>query len=253
MTQYHGGKHRNGKKIAELLNSALSGANNIGYCEPFHGMLGVYRHITYKPDLTYLAGDLNKSVMLMWREAQNGWVPPSILISKEEFLRLKFNGESTAEKGFIGNAYSYSGHYFRSYCLTEMRKKCIPNSAKRVSDIALNSVVSKVKFSYGDYTQFSDLRNFVIYCDPPYMNSSGYRNDESRGSNIYDIFDNKKFFTWAVKMAEHNSVFVSEYEIPRRDGVGIVGNVNYETVLTFNEQDNKHNIRQEKVFRIKSG
>jgi len=228
------------------LNSELSTPERgyIGYCEPFHGMLGVYRHIVYKPDLTYLAGDTNKSVMLMWKEAQNGWVPPSEVISKEEFLRLKFNGESTAEKGFIGNAYSYSALYFRSYCLPEGRKKALPNSAKRVSDIALNSVVSKVKFEYGNYSQFSDLRNFLIYCDPPYENSSGYRNDESKGNYEYDKFDNSAFWTWTKKMAEHNIVFVSEYATPK--------NVDYEIVYSFNDRDNNHNIRQELLLKIKN-
>ena len=205
-------------------------------------MLGVYRHITYKPDLTYLAGDTNKSIMLMWQEAQNGWVPSSDIVSKEEFLRLKFNGESTAEKGFIGTTHAYRGSYFRNYCLTECSKKALPNTTKRVSDIALNSVVSKVKFEYGDYTQFSDLRNFLIYCDPPYENTSGYRNDQSRGNFDYDKFDNLAFWTWTQKMAEHNTVYVSEYATPK--------NVDYEVAYAFNARDNNHNLRQEKVFKI---
>jgi site-specific DNA-adenine methylase len=242
MTQYHGGKHRNGKKIAEVLNAELRGTEFLGYCEPFHGMLGVYRHIVYKPDLTYLAGDSNKSVMLMWKEAQNGWVPSSDIVSKEEFLRLKFNGESTAEKGFIGCTHAYGGVYFRCYCITEHGKKSIPNIAKRVSDIALNSVVSKVKFEYGSYTQFSDLRNFLIYCDPPYESTIGYRNDESKGVNQYDSFDNLAFWTWTKKMAEHNSVFVSECSIPK--------NVNYEVVLGCNYTDNNSQKRKDFLFKI---
>jgi DNA adenine methylase len=244
MTQYHGGKHRKGKKIAEVLNSELSTPERgyIGYCEPFHGMLGVYRHIVYKPDLTYLAGDTNKSVMLMWKDAQNGWVPPSEVVSKEEFLRLKFNGESTAEKGFIGCTHGYRGSYFRCYCLTEGSKRALPNTAKRVSNIALNSVVSKVKFEYGSYTQFSDLRNFLIYCDPPYENSSGYRNDQSRGVNHYDSFNNSEFWTWAKKMAEHNTVYVTESSLPK--------DVNYEVVLSQYYHDARVNKKQENLFRI---
>ena len=242
MTQYHGGKHRNGKKIAEVLNSELNESKYVGYCEPFHGMLGVYRHITYKPDLTYLAGDTNKSVMLMWEKAQNGWVPSSDIVSKEEFETLKYNGESTAEKGFIGCTHAYRGSYFRNYCLTECSKKALPNTTKRVSDIALNSVVSKVKFSCGDYTQFSDLRNFLIYCDPPYENSSGYRNDQSRGVNHYDKFDNLAFWTWTKKMAEHNTIYVSEFSNPK--------DVDYEVVLGQYYRDARLNKKQDLLFKI---
>ena len=247
MTRYHGGKHKNGKKIAQVLNAEidkhLTGENRyLGYCEPFHGMLGVYRHINYKPALIYLAGDTNKSVMLMWEKAQTGWIPSCDVLTKEEFKNLKYNGESTAEKGFIGCTQSFGGLYFHNHCVREQQKKALPGTAKRVSDIALNSVVSKVKFSYGDYTQFSDLKNFLIYCDPPYENSSGYRNDQSRGNNRYDYFDNLAFWTWTKKMAEHNTVFVSEYSTPK--------NVDYEIAYAFHQLDNNHNIRNEKVFKI---
>jgi DNA adenine methylase len=239
MTQYHGGKHRKGKKIAEVLNSELSTSEYIGYCEPFHGMLGVYRHIVYKPDLTYLAGDLNKSVMLMWKEAQNGWVPPSDIVSKEEFLRLKFNGESTAEKGFIGCTHAFGALYFKSYSV----RKTFSNTAKKVSNIALNSVVSKVKFSYGSYTQFSDLENFLIYCDPPYENTYGYRNDESKGNFEPDKFNSSEFWDWVKKMSRRNTVFVSEFSPPPE-------HINYETVSDYNYSDSNNRSKKDLLFRI---
>lgn len=241
MTQYHGGKHRHGKKIAEVINPMLAGHS--GYCEPFHGMLGVYRHISDTPNLTYLAGDLNKSVNLMWIEAQKGWVPPNRIVSKEEFLRLKFDGTSTPEKGFIGCSHAYNGLYFRCYCMTENMRNAIPGAAKRVSDIALNTVVKKVKFSYGEYKQFSDLRNFVIYCDPPYEGTIGYRNDESKGSNPYDHFDNSEFWKWASEMAKYNTVIVSEFSEPKC--------VDFEVLLDFKNRDIKQNLNLEKVYCLK--
>ena len=67
MTSYHGGKQRIGLPIAEYIHyiySIIPEIKVVGYCEPFAGMLGVYRHI---PELfedniqTYLAGDTNES------------------------------------------------------------------------------------------------------------------------------------------------------------------------------------------------
>ena len=49
MTSYHGGKQKIGEKIAEEIFKATmtitQGQYPAGYCEPFCGMLGVFRHI----------------------------------------------------------------------------------------------------------------------------------------------------------------------------------------------------------------
>jgi hypothetical protein len=66
-------------------------------------MLGVFQHIpelfeNHKPKLTYKAGDINKSVILMWKAIQRGWKPPT-KITKERFDELKYDTRSSAEKG----------------------------------------------------------------------------------------------------------------------------------------------------------
>jgi hypothetical protein len=85
MTCYHGGKQRIGKVIAEEIFSISRGIaddegfNIQGYCEPFCGMLGVYKHIPRLfgyTDLKYKAGDANADVINMWKAAQKGWKPP---------------------------------------------------------------------------------------------------------------------------------------------------------------------------------
>ena len=68
MTSYHGGKQKIGRKIAEKISeSVVEYLPYIkGYCEPFCGMLGVYRHIPIYLDVKrYKAGDCNKSLILM--------------------------------------------------------------------------------------------------------------------------------------------------------------------------------------------
>ena len=51
MTSYHGGKQRIGKQLAEIIVDESIGVvegdefDIKGYCEPFCGMLGVYRYI----------------------------------------------------------------------------------------------------------------------------------------------------------------------------------------------------------------
>ena len=62
-----------------------------------------------------------------------------------------------------------------------------------------------MKFVHGGYDLVNEA-NALIYCDPPYQNTSGYK----AGS-----FDSVAFFEWCRQQAKRgNIVFVSEYEAP---------------------------------------
>lgn len=200
MTTYHGGKQRLGDAIAKIIKEYSQYYNIRGYLEPFCGMLGVYQHVVeYMPTFdTYLAGDINKSVILMWKEAQRGWVPPK-RYSEAQYNRLK-GTKSSALKGFVGHACAQRGIYFAPYTL----KSNLPYSSARVCAIA-NSL-KHVKFSHGSYDQYKNLRGFIIYCDPPYYKSSRYYTEAGETRR----FDHKMFYAWAEKMAKHNLVFISE-------------------------------------------
>jgi DNA adenine methylase len=214
MTSYHGGKQRIGKKLASIIHkesmdiSEEEGLQIKGYCEPFSGMLGVYQHIPelfkeHKPELEYKAGDTRDSVIMMWKAAQQGWEPPSN-VSEEEYNRLK-NAPDSAMKGYVGHQYSFGGQYFKGY--SPKYGKAIDSSpaVKRVVNIAKKVSNSRVSFSAKPYTQYTNLKNYVIYCDPPYSN----REQCYKGS-----FDSEKFYEWCREMSKNNIVFVSEYKAP---------------------------------------
>ena len=220
MTAYHGGKQRIGKRIAQAIYEEIRHVEDIdgytikGYCEPFCGMLGVYQHIpelfkSHSTKLKYKAGDLNKSVIMMWKETQKGWEPPLIDITKEEFLQLKYDGKSTAEKGFIGHYYGYMGKYFQPFDNRHTKNKT-QNIINKIKNISKN--LSEVSFSHNKYTKFSNLKNYVIYCDPPYTEQSHYYTED--GKHI-EKFDKDMFWDWCRKMAKHNIIFVSEYNGPK--------------------------------------
>ena len=226
MCSYHGGKQRIGKQLAEVMVekslhiSEDEGWTIKGYCEPFCGMLGVYHHIPelYEkagfpkgPGLTpliYNAGDANKSVIMMWEAAKNGWEPPTTMTEKR-FDELKDGPDSvdSAEKGFVGHQYSFGGQYFKGYIAKYGKAESCPQSSERVK--AISRKLSNVVFQHGCYTQYSNLKGYVIYCDPPYGNREQWYKTGCKGG-----FDSGKFFEWCRKMAEHNIVFVTEYEAP---------------------------------------
>lgn len=222
----HGGKKRIGNDIAFaifhfvdyfILNYASKfGFKLKGYCEPFSGMLGVYIHI-YElfnedyPKLKYLAGDINESVIRMWQQAQKGWKPPIKNCSEKEFEKLKYNPRPSAKKGFIGIFCSYRNIFYQAYKEKYQKERV---NMKKMSDNVINIAkkLGRVKFNAGEYTQYSKLKGYIIYCDPPYWESQSRYYDER---NIRIKFDTYKFWEWCIKMSHNNIVFVSEYKIPK--------------------------------------
>lgn len=220
MTAYHGGKQRIGKKIAKIIyEESLDIEDEFnfiikGYCEPFCGMLGVYQHIPglfedHKPKLKYKAGDVNKSVIKMWQAAQKGWKPPK-KVSKKEFEKLKYDNKASAIKGYVGHAYTYRGVFFDSYFKGAQSK--ITTNEKRVSKIA--EELNNVSFSFGSYTRYSNLKGYVIYCDPPYEGTMSKYYEGTSDRKKLD-FNHAEFWNWCRKMAKDNVVFVSSYKAPK--------------------------------------
>jgi site-specific DNA-adenine methylase len=216
---YHGGKYYLGKKIARVIydeTCKLEEDEDIeikGYCEPFCGMLGVFRHIpeTFKydkPKLKYKAGDANRSIISMWKATQKGWVPKS-LYNKEEY-ELLLNTPPSPERGFVGHSYTYRGIEFSGYFKHKLSKRL--THARQVAKIGAEMADNKVVFSAGSYTQYSSLKNYIIYCDPPYSLTEQRYYDDNHNRRS---FDNDAFWTWCRKMSEYNVIFVSEYSAPK--------------------------------------
>jgi site-specific DNA-adenine methylase len=223
MTAYHGGKQKIGRDIALSIQRACEAKEFIPdyYCEPFVGMCGVTCHIPdVFPSTKIVAGDVNESLILMWKEAMNGWTPPT------SFLRIEYETLKTqmpsALRGFVGHAYSFGGLFFGSYrddYYSDGRKTGSERSSNRVVSIA-SSLKGITEFTVGSYTQFSNLRNSVIYCDPPYKKCSKYYEDTPQ--HRIRSFDHTSFWKWCVDMRKNNNlVFVSEYSLPSSSVVNV--------------------------------
>lgn len=222
MTAYHGGKQKIGLKVAEAIHDYVDSHDALGeikgYCEPFCGMLGVYQHIPelldsydFSYDFSYRAGDVNKSVVLMWKRAQKGWKPDTIgEMTRERFDKLKYDQKYSAIKGFVGHVYTFRGVFFDGFFKHSSQK--IQHNAQNVARIAKK--LRNVEFSHGTYTQFSRLKNNIIYCDPPYANGNQRYYTGKEYKNRLE-FDSEKFWDWVRKMSVHNYVFVSEYKAPK--------------------------------------
>lgn len=90
-----------------------------------------------------------------------------------------------------------------------------------------------------NYENFSDVKDSILYLDPPY----------ERAKNNYKFeFDSLKFYEWAYKMAKNNIVLISSYDI---------SDDRFEEVYSFDKarstlQGGINNGKCEKLFMVKS-
>ena len=56
-----------------------------------------------------------------------------------------------------------------------------------------------------DYSEVIIPREAVIYCDPPYANTTEYKEGD---------FDSKEFWEWCRKASRNNHIYISEYNAP---------------------------------------
>jgi site-specific DNA-adenine methylase len=174
MTYFLGGKKRIGKEISNYIYDISTSVENEtdfiikGYCEPFCGMMGVYQHIPdlfkeHKPKLKYKGGDRNPYIIKLWKGLQKGFQPPT-KCTKKEYYELKEKKDNSLKGIFLGFAASIRGIFRSTYLernIEGQANEC-KKIAKKIKDVHLYT---------GEYTIFSDLKGYIIYCDPPYKGS----------------------------------------------------------------------------------
>ena len=98
--------------------------------------------------------------------------------------------------------------------------------------------IQNVQFICDSYENL-DFENCLVYCDPPYHGTTGYKTG---------AFDHDKFFDWCREQAKNNIVFVSEYGAP--DDFECVWQGEVKTNFASQRSKATHNA-VEKLFLVK--
>lgn len=177
--------------------------------------------------------------------AAGGYQPPEH-ISEDEYLKVKDNKSDFPDYyvGYVGFHSTFGAKYFGGYARSfkadgvtprDQSNEAYRNTMKQVPNIL------DVNFVNWDY-QHIEISNSVIYCDPPYQNTTKYETES---------FDYEKFWNWCRKMSEKNYVFISEYSAP--DDFECIWSK--ETLVNFDNNrgyDTIKKARTEKLFMHKS-
>jgi len=196
------GSKANSKGIIEILNNPMF--NDYDYLEPFFGYGRIGFRVTNKN--SYTLSDYNTNLVKLYAYLQSN--PTSYpVISKDEYYRLKTSTDpdDTNNRVVAAFAYSWFGKEFGSYVPISRAQSNLNYYDKiRTNSVFIDNTIRQC--DYGEYNPVGKL----IYCDPPYESTCGYRNN-SGGKNH---FDHDKFWSTIREWSKSNWVLVSEYHAP---------------------------------------
>lgn len=103
----------------------------------------------------------------------------------------------------IGYCASYGGKYFGGYARDHSGRNMY---VERIINMKKQAPFLKnISFISCDYNYFKDVKNCLLYLDPPYNNTTGY----GRSTINYD-----EFYDFCRQLSQNNTVLISEYEMP---------------------------------------
>lgn len=203
--RYLGGKTRNSKAITAILKAHRK--PNQTYIEPFCGGLSVAE----KMDGKMILGDYHEGLIRLYQSIQLGiFKYPTEALTVNDYKWYKENSDITDPMyTAIGFGLSYAGKWWGGYdSYYDNRGKpgettrSLVNSLKRTFNKPHIQAATFTHQSYDEYTPTDCL----IYCDPPYVNTTEY-------SGV-DTFDHNKFWNIMRKWSKTNTVFISEFTAP---------------------------------------
>lgn len=204
--KYMGSKARIAKDISPIINQLIKDNGIDIYIEPFVGGANMIQHIDCPIRLGF---DNNPYLIAFLKAIKYGWNPLNeAQMTKQLYQDIRSNPDKypphiAALAGFCA---SYNAKWFGGYAGTVKTKI---NTYRNYYDEAVRNVLKQaehirtVEFAVADYRQIK-IMNTLIYCDPPYQGTTGYKDD----------FDHAKYWDWVREMSKNNIVLCSEYEAP---------------------------------------
>lgn len=207
--KYMGSKRRIAKHLIPIMVEAAKEKNITTWVEPF---VGGGNMIDKVPDsFTRIGYDLNPHTICAMIDIRDNPEKLPDSISEEEYKSF-IGCDPVSIKSWVRFNSSFGGKFDGGYARerysskSDIKRGVTRNDTAESKRNALKQspLIQKVDFIYNSYENL-DFENCLIYCDPPYQNTSGYKTGD---------FNHDKFFDWCRNQAKKNLVFVSEYNAP---------------------------------------
>lgn len=203
--QYLGGKWTVRKQIASILQPYVD--RREAYYAPFVGGASVTSEIKGRR----YASDNHRALISMWQAALSGFAFPE-RITEADYMRARDLPDIDPIKAFIGFGCSYSGKWFGGYARNANGRNYCLNAKRSLAKKA--ELMQGTVFAHCDFFDVpASLQGCVIYCDPPYVLTTGYATGP---------FNHGLFWERCQQLSIGCDVFVSEYTIPHGVGVDLL-------------------------------
>lgn len=235
--KYMGSKNRIAKHILPIMLAECEKHGIIKWVEPFVGGANMIDKV---PDTFERIGyDLNPHTVHALIDIRDNVEHLPDAISEEEY-RSFYGKPAEHLTSLVRFGASFGGRFEEGYArgkLTEGTPRNYWAETKR-NALKQSPKIQNVQLICDSYENL-DFENCLIYCDPPYQGTTGYKTG---------AFDHDKFFDWCRKQAKKNIVFVSEYNAP--DDFIEVWQGEIKTNFASSRKSATHNA-VEKLFRVK--
>ena len=204
--KYVGSKNRLAKELTPIIQSYITDDTK-GYLEPFVGGANMIDKIKCN---NKFGCDIHEELIELLKYIQNTNNILPTTITEEEYNKVRLNKDKYEKWyiGFVGFCATFGAKYFGGYARAFKEDKITPRDmpAESIRNIEKQRKnLQNIKFKCCSYDEINkNIKNFVIYCDPPYKGTLKYTTD----------FDYDKFYKWCKEMSKNNIVLISEYWMP---------------------------------------
>ena len=235
--KYMGSKNRIAKHILPIMLAEAEKHSITTWVEPFVGGGGMIDKVpgTFRK----IGADLNPhtiAAMLAIRDFPDA-LPDTV--TEEEYKSLKGTPPSPIES-WIRFCCSFGGKFENGYAREAGSDDSTFCGYGKRNALKQSPKIQDVEFiccSYLDLTE--NITNSIIYCDPPYNGTTGYKTGQ---------FNHEEFFDWCRLMkSKGNVVFVSEYNAP--EDFELVWQGEIKTNFSSTRKSATHNA-VEKLFKV---
>ncbi len=207
--KYIGGKTKIADWVVDNSIRFTFGKQKTTYVEPFVGSAAVF--VKMAPHFsTSIAADGHPDLILMWKALAEGWEPPREIT--KDMIEYYRDEKPSPMRGYVGFIGCFRGVFFGGHVggATESKSDML-----RIVEEGRRSVLKRAKVLRSarifnrDFEKLEADSDMVIYCDPPYKGTVGYKGNE--------VFDHERFWDVAEKWHEQGAVvIVSEEWAPYR-------------------------------------
>lgn len=239
--QYMGSKNRLAKDLIPIIQSFINEETK-GYIEPFVGGANVIDKISHH---NKIGCDINIHLIELLKHVQKNTKDIPDFILKEHYDEVKNNKDKyelwyQGLIGFCSFGNKLWGGYAKNSILDisgERTKSYFSNLKKQSPNL---KGINFLNISFINLPK-EKIKNCVIYCDPPYRDTTKYKTEE---------FPYDEFYDWCREMSKNNIILVSEYNMP--EDFECIWEKEHKTMVDSNKKTgDENNIRIEKLFRLR--